>query len=194
MRTGLKFSCVLWLSLSSLSWSYATETKSIPETFPAQGTVQVAFSPWDDTQALLIDAIAAAKTQILVQAYLLTSRAIASGLIDARQRGVDVKVMADSRQHEDTTGSLLNLLEQNNIPVGLETRYRHAHNKVLLIDVVGRHPVVITGSYNFTWGAQTLNAENLLIFRDNRRLTDRYAKYWERHWRQATPYTVSEKK
>ena len=122
MRTVLKFSCVLWLSLSSLSWSYATETKSIPETFPAQGTVQVAFSPWDDTQALLIDAIAAAKTQILVQAYLLTSRAIASGLIDARQRGVDVKVMADSRQHEDTTGSLLNLLEQNNIPVWLETR------------------------------------------------------------------------
>ena len=194
MRTVLKFSCVLWLSLSSLSWSYATETKSIPETFPAQGTVQVAFSPWDDTQALLIDAIAAAKTQILVQAYLLTSRAIASGLIDARQRGVDVKVMADSRQHEDTTGSLLNLLEQNNIPVWLEKRYRHAHNKVLLIDVVGRHPVVITGSYNFTWGAQNLNAENLLIFRDNRRLTDRYAKNWERHWRQATPYTVSEKK
>jgi phosphatidylserine/phosphatidylglycerophosphate/cardiolipin synthase-like enzyme len=185
---------VLWLSFSSLSWSHATETKSIPETFPSQGTVQVAFSPWDDTQALLIDAIAAAKTQILVQAYLLTSRAIASGLIDARQRGVDVRVVADSRQHEDTAGSLLNLLEQNNIPVWLETRYRHAHNKVLLIDVLGKHPVVITGSYNFTWGAQNLNAENLLIFRDNRRLTDRYAKNWERHWRQATPYTVSEKK
>ncbi len=185
---------MLWLSLISLSWSHATETKGIPETFPAQGTVQVAFSPWDDTQALLIDASAAAKTQILVQAYLLTSRAIASGLIDARQRGIDVRVVADSRQHEDTAGSLLNLLEQNNIPVWLETRYRHEHNKVLLIDVLGRHPVVITGSYNFTWGAQNLNAENLLIFRDNRRLTDRYAKNWERHWRQATPYTVSEKK
>jgi len=161
---------------------------------PALGTVQVAFSPWDDTQALLIDAIAAAKSQILVQAYLLTSRTIATGLVDARQRGVDVRVIADSRQHEDTPGSLLDFLEQNNIPVWLETRYRHAHNKVLLIDAVSRHPVVITGSYNFTWGAQNLNAENLLIFRDNPRLTDRYAKNWERHWRQARPYTVSEKK
>ena len=194
MRTVLKFSCLLWLLICSLPLSHATESKSIPEIFPAQGTVQVAFSPWDDTESLLIDAISAAKTQILVQAYLLTSRAIASGLIDARQRGVDVRVVADSRQHEDTAGSLLNLLEQNNIPVWLETRYRHAHNKVLLIDVPGRHPVVITGSYNFTWGAQNMNAENLLIFRDNRRLTDRYTKNWERHCRQATPFTVSEKK
>ena len=194
MLTVLKFSGVLWLLLCSLPWSHATEVKSIPETLPAQGTVQVAFSPWDDTEGLLIDAIAAAKIQILVQAYLLTSRAIASGLIEARQRGVDVRVMADSRQHEDAAGSLLDLIEKNNIPVWLETRYRHAHNKVLLIDVVGRHPVVITGSYNFTWGAQNMNAENLLIFRDNRRLTERYATNWERHWRQATPYTVSEKK
>ena len=194
MSAVLKFSCLLWLLLSSLSWSHATESKGLPETFPAQGPVQVAFSPWDDTEALLIDAIAAAKSQILVQAYLLTSRTITSGLINARQRGVDVRVIADSRQHEDTVGSLLDLLEQNNIPVWLETRYRHAHNKVLLIDAFGRHPVVITGSYNFTWGAQNTNAENLLIFRDNPRLTERYAKNWERHWRQARPYTVSEKK
>ena len=192
MRNGLKFLCLLWLCFPV--WSNATETKSIPETLPALGTVQVAFSPWDDTQALLIDAIAAAKSQILVQAYLLTSRTIASGLVDARQRGVDVRVIADSRQHEDTPGSLLDFLEQNNIPVWLETRYRHAHNKVLLIDAVSRHPVVITGSYNFTWGAQNLNAENLLIFRDNPRLTERYAKNWERHWRQARPYSMSEKK
>jgi phosphatidylserine/phosphatidylglycerophosphate/cardiolipin synthase-like enzyme len=194
LHTVLKFSCLFWLSISFLIESYATESKSIPETFPAQGTVQVAFSPWDETESLLIDAIADAKSQIFVQAYLLTSRAIASGLIDARQRGVDVRVMADSHQHEDTAGSLLDLLEKNNIPVWLETRYRHAHNKVLLIDVVGRHPVVITGSYNFTWSAQNMNAENLLIFRDNRRLTERYVTNWERHWRQATPYTVSEKK
>lgn len=194
MRTVFTFLCLLWLSLCSPAWSHATEAKSIPETLPALGTVQVAFSPWDDTQALLIDAIAAAKTQILVQAYLLTSRAIAFGLINARQRGVDVRVMADSRQHEDTAGSLLDLLEQHNIPVWLETRYRHAHNKVVLIDSVGRHPVVITGSYNFTWGAQNMNAENLLIFRDNPRLTERYAKNWERHWRQARPYTESGKK
>ena len=194
MRNNLKFLCLLSLLLCSLPWSHATEAKSVPETFIAEGTVQVAFSPWDDTEALLIDAIASAKSQILVQAYLLTSRTITSGLINARQRGVDVRVIADSRQHEDTVGSLLDLLVQNNIPVWLETRYRHAHNKVLLIDAVGRHPVVITGSYNFTWGAQNTNAENLVIFRDNPRLTERYAKNWERHWQQARPYTVSEKK
>jgi phosphatidylserine/phosphatidylglycerophosphate/cardiolipin synthase-like enzyme len=156
--------------------------------------VQVAFSPWDDTERLLLGAIASAKNQILVQAYMLTSRVIAAGLIDARQRGVDVKVLADNRQHEESIGSLLGLLAQNKIPVWLETRYRNAHNKVLVIDASGKQPTVITGSYNFTRSAHTMNAENLVIFRDNRSLTERFAKNWERHWLQATPYLVAEKK
>ncbi len=65
-------------------WACATEASHVPETFPSRGTVQVAFSPWDDTERLLLGAIASAKNQILVQAYMLTSRAIAAGLIDAR--------------------------------------------------------------------------------------------------------------
>lgn len=175
-------------------WAYATEVNHVPEIFMARGTVQVAFSPWDDTERLLIEAITSAKNQILVQAYILTSRAIATGLIDARQRGVDVKVLADNRQHEESIGSLLGMLAQNKIPVWLETRYRNAHNKVLVIDASGKQPTVITGSYNFTRSAHTMNAENLVIFRDNRSLTERFAKNWERHWQQAIPYVAAEKK
>ena len=156
--------------------------------------MQVAFSPWDDTEHLVINAITSAKTQILVQAYLLTSRTIANSLIEAQQRGIDVRILADNRQHEDNVNSLLELLVQNKIPVWLETRYRHAHNKILVIDASSSHPVVVTGSYNFTWGAQNMNAENLLIFRDNRKLTERFAKNWERHWQQSIPLTIVEKK
>ena len=105
-----------------------------------------------------------------------------------------MRILADHRQHEDNVNSLLELLVQNKIPVWLETRYRHAHNKILVIDASSSHPVVVTGSYNFTWGAQNMNAENLLIFRDNRKLTERFAKNWERHWQQSIPLTIVEKK
>ena len=64
----------------------------------AAGTVQVAFTPWDDAEALIVQTIAEARHQVLVQAYSFTSRAIASALIAARQRGVDVRVLADREQ------------------------------------------------------------------------------------------------
>ena len=194
MRVSLKFAWLCVALLLSAPWIQAAESKSIPEVFPAQGSVQVAFSPWDDTEHLVINAITSAKTQILVQAYLLTSRTIANSLIEAQQRGIDVRILADNRQHEDNVNSQLELLVQNKIPVWLETRYRHAHNKILVIDASSSHPVVVTGSYNFTWGAQNMNAENLLIFRDNRNLTERFAKNWERHWQQSIPLTIVEKK
>jgi phosphatidylserine/phosphatidylglycerophosphate/cardiolipin synthase-like enzyme len=191
---SLKIACICLALQLSAPWIQAAESKSVPEVFPAQGSLQIAFSPWDDTEHLVINAITSAKTQILVQAYLLTSRTIANGLIEAQQRGIDVRILADYRQHEDNVNSRLELLVKNKIPVWLETRYRHAHNKILVIDASSTHPVVVTGSYNFTWGAQNMNAENLLIFRDNRNLTERFAKNWERHWQQSIPLTIVEKK
>jgi phosphatidylserine/phosphatidylglycerophosphate/cardiolipin synthase-like enzyme len=155
--------------------------------------IEVAFAPWDDAESLLNETIAGARRQILVQAFLLTSRTFAFSLIDARSRGVEVLVLADGRQHADTPASLLELLQQHGITVWLETRYRHAHNKIVVIDAdqhnggYGARPVVISGSYNFTWGAQHLNAENLIVIRDRVALARRFARNWWRHQQQATP-------
>lgn len=168
--------------------AHALEKQALPEILPAQGSVQVAFVPWDDAESLLISAILSARTQVLVQAFLITSSKIASSLIDVQQRGIDVRVLADGRQHEQGARSLLGLLAKNGIPVRLEKRYQHAHNKIVLIDATGTQAVVATGSFNFTWSAQNVNAENLLILRDNPLLAQRYAQNWERHWQQATPF------
>jgi phosphatidylserine/phosphatidylglycerophosphate/cardiolipin synthase-like enzyme len=48
----------------------------------------------------------------------------------------------------------------------------------------------VTGSYNFTWGAQHLNAENLLIIRGQPAIAERYAANWERHRADAAPLAV----
>ncbi len=146
-----------WLATSLLALhAQAAQPEESAEIFAGRGSIQVAFAPWDDAEGLLSETVAGARHQILVQAFLLTSRTFAFSLIDAKTRGVDVQVLADARQHAETPGSLLDLLQRHGIPVWLETRYRSAHNKIVVIDADGQargsgaKPVVISGSYNFT--------------------------------------------
>ncbi|MEO8407847.1 MAG: phospholipase D family protein [Oxalobacteraceae bacterium] len=158
------------------------------EPIVAQGTLQVAFSPWDDIETLIISTIDGAKKQVLVQAYLLTSKKIAQALIAAQQRGVGVMVLVDAEQCAKVPSSKAHDLSLAGIPVWIETRYQNAHNKVIVIDAGTANATVITGSYNFTWSAQHKNAENILIARKNPLLAARYALNWERHRQGATPY------
>ncbi|WP_170847385.1 phospholipase D-like domain-containing protein [Mycolicibacterium fluoranthenivorans] len=49
------------------------------------------------------------------------------------------------------------------------------HSKTLVIDPFGDHPVVVTGSHNFSTNASTKNDENFLIIRDDPTLAEAYA-------------------
>lgn len=136
-------------------------------------------------------AIRAAKMQVLVQAYAFTSGPIAGELIDAKKRGVDVRVTADQEQTERIRTSRVGDLARAGIPVWIETRYQAAHNKTMVIDAGGPVPVVITGSYNWTVAAQRRNAENVLILSGAADLAQAYKVNWERHRAEAQPYTPS---
>jgi phosphatidylserine/phosphatidylglycerophosphate/cardiolipin synthase-like enzyme len=65
---------------------------------PAHGTVQAAFAPWNDIEGLVVEVMGRAKKEILLQAYLLTSKPIAQALIQAHRRGVQVRVLLDAEQ------------------------------------------------------------------------------------------------
>lgn len=181
---------VLRVALACLGASYvlcAHADASRP--LPAQGVLQAAFAPWDDIEALLEESVAAARERILVQAYLFTSRKMASALMAAHRRGVAVEVLVDARQLEQVPSSVAPSLAKAGIPVWIETQYQNAHNKVMIIDPGTPSATVITGSFNFTWTAQHRNAENVLIARQNPPLAARYAANWERHRRAAVPYS-----
>ena len=161
---------------------------------PAQGSVEVLFTPWDDAEGAIVRALADARKTIHVQAYLLTSRAIADALLAARERGVAVAVLADNEMALKGEKSQLPRLAAAGVPVWLETRYTVAHNKVMLIDAVSPTPTLITGSYNYTWSAQARNAENLLLLRDNPALARRYLENWLRHQAEAQPWNEKEQR
>ncbi|QBP74538.1 phospholipase D family protein [Herbaspirillum huttiense] len=159
----------------------AREALPPPPVMAAQGTVQTAFAPWDDIEALIVGQLHSAQRQILMQAYLLTSRPITEALVAARKRGIDVRVLMDAGQLDKNSEDRLRQLRAAGIPVWLETDYRNAHNKVIIIDAALPTATVITGSYNFTWSAQHKNAENVLILGKNPPLAARYASNWQRH-------------
>jgi phosphatidylserine/phosphatidylglycerophosphate/cardiolipin synthase-like enzyme len=56
----------------------------------------------------------------------------------------------------------------------LNTHVSYIHSKVLLRDPLGKDPVVVTGSANFSKASTNDNDENMLIIRGNQRVADIY--------------------
>ena len=150
------------------------------------GSFQVCFTPGEDCTGAIVAEIAAARQSVKVQAYGFTSPEIVGALIQARRRGVDVKVILDKgalgQEREETAAETLAAV---GVPVLVDGAHAIAHNKVILIDGT----TVLTGSFNFTAAAQNRNAENLLIVRDEA-LAGQYAANWTRHAGHSVPFAI----
>jgi phosphatidylserine/phosphatidylglycerophosphate/cardiolipin synthase-like enzyme len=83
---------------------------------------------------------------------------------------------------------VVGLLKAAKVPVFTDGMHSSAHNKIVLIDAREEQPVLVTGSFNFTFAAQYRNAENLLVIRGNRELARAYLDNWERHRAHSVPF------
>ena len=141
----------------------------------------VCFTPGQDCTGMIVAEIAAARSQILVQAYSFTSRPIEIALVEAKRHGADVEAILDrSNGTEQYSGA--EFIANAGIPVLYDSIGGIAHNKVIVIDGY----TVITGSFNFTKAAQDRNAENVLVIRD-RAIADLYAANWHQRAGQSAP-------
>lgn len=57
---------------------------------------------------------------------------------------------------------------------GLNHHVRYIHTKYMLIDPLGRNPIIISGSANFSEASTTKNDENMLVIKGNKRAADVY--------------------
>lgn len=64
------------------------------------------------------------------------------------------------------------LAEREQLPDFAHVRY--VHTKYMLVDPLGRNPIVITGSANFSEASTHTNDENMLVIRDDLRVADIY--------------------
>ena len=144
--------------------------------------VKVLFSPGAGCTQAIIDQINSAKKEILVQAYLLTSRPIAEALVQAHKRAVKVEILLD-KSKMPANHSTATFLARSGIPTFVDGVHTTAHNKVMTID----GETIITGSFNFTKQAEEKNAENLLIIKSEE-MTKLYRDNWEKHKEHSEAY------
>jgi phosphatidylserine/phosphatidylglycerophosphate/cardiolipin synthase-like enzyme len=148
-------------------------SSTLPVTSLATATaVAVCFSPEEDCTALAVDAIDRAEFQILVSAYgLTTSSKAVEALMQAKRRGVDVRVIADRTTPCERKSGLDHLAEAG-VPIWIDNTVRIAHSKSMVID----SQVTLTGSMNWTGGAAQ-NSENLNLIA-SKTIAAAYAGHW----------------
>jgi phosphatidylserine/phosphatidylglycerophosphate/cardiolipin synthase-like enzyme len=127
--------------------------------------VSVYCSPSDETGCHILDALESADAQILAGLLLLTRDELIDALIRRHRDGLDVRVIVDD---EDSSEEALARLRAEGVPVRVHRFSPIFHHKYAIIDEGGDHPVVVTGSHNWTFSADRINDENVLVFRDQR--------------------------
>jgi phosphatidylserine/phosphatidylglycerophosphate/cardiolipin synthase-like enzyme len=148
--------------------------------------VSAHFSPKGGCTAVILAELAAARHEVLVQAYSFSCPDIAKGLVAAATRGVRVSVLLD-KSNEEESYSELGDLSGHGIAVKIDASHAIAHNKVMVID--GR--TVLTGSFNFTRQAENENAENLLVLRNLPDLAAQYkSNFLAHHGHSQAPGTI----
>lgn len=151
-----------------------------PQVYAETPVYEHAFSPDQGATKLVISTINEAHSMIRVAAYTFTSLPIADALIEAKRRGVDVRVVLDKRQSHGR-GNLFNYLVDNSIEVRKDGHYAIMHNKFIIID----QEVLELGSFNYTKAAEKRNAENVLVIRDVPAMIKNYAAEWDKLWQES---------
>lgn len=159
------------LAAGLLAAQLARERAPPPSTVTLQTPAVVAFSPHGGATRLVIAAIAQAHRSINVQAYSFTSTPIARALLQARTRGVRLRVVLD-RESVGRHYRAVRLLARAGVPLWEDDSVRIAHSKVLIID----RQAVVTGSFNFTFAAGSDNSENVLWIRNAPALAAAYRR------------------
>ena len=158
---------------------------------PAAGSIEVAFSPSEGSEQLVIKVVDSARSELRILAYSFTSVPLVNALLRAKKRGVDVRLVADEKNNvqDDRSGkarAALSALVNAGIAVRTINAYPIHHDKVIVAD----RETVELGSYNYSEAAARRNSENVLVNWHNPKLAEVYITHFERNFRQASAYQL----
>ena len=124
--------------------------------------ISIWFSPQDKgiTKAIL-PLIKNAKKYIYIPTFVITEKRTTAELINAKRRGVDVKIIADAL-NASTQHSRHKELRNAGIEVKAENYAGKMHSKTMIID----DEYLIIGSMNFSNSGENRNDENMVILKD----------------------------
>lgn len=165
----------------------ASAPPSSPTAAPASAgratatVAEVAFSPGEECLQVIRAQISRARRTIDVCVFTITDDRIAAAILDAHRRGVKVRVITDNDKSLDQ-GSDVERLARAGVAVRKDLTEYHMHHKFAVFD--GQR--MLTGSYNWTRGAERYNEENLVVS-DDPRLVGPFTQEFEALWKKLAP-------
>lgn len=156
---------------------------------PAESRIDVGFSPNGGAEDLVLKVINSARQDIRLLGYSFTSTNVTRALIEAKRRGVDVRVAVDAKQNlqDDRSGKgrhALAALVNAGILVRVVSAFQIMHDKTIVVDDLHTE----TGSFNFSGSAASRNSENVLVVWNNPALAATYRRHWESRFALGVPY------
>lgn len=148
---GLLF-CLVASVLSGPSWEASA------------ASVEVWYSPEDEPLKRVVQIYAHATRYIFVAVYGLTSPLAVRALIEAKKRGIDVRVITDRERLDDAKQrTALSVLREAGIPIKVNRHDGLMHLKQVVVD----DEVNTNGSMNHTTSGNRYNDERLDVIRDH---------------------------
>lgn len=133
------------------------------------------FCPEDSCKDHVLEGLERARDNIRFMTFSFTDDDIGNLLIKKHNQGVDVTGLFEKFQN--STWNEYEKLKQNGLDVNWDENKNNMHHKVFIID----EKVVITGSYNPTKSANTVNDENIVVIHD-KDIAQKYLIEFERVW------------
>ncbi len=125
--------------------------------------LDIYFSPQDKAlKNAVIPLINSSKNYVYIPAFLVTDREMTEALINAKKRGVDVRLIVDAL-NASAKHSKHNLLRNGGISIKTENYAGKMHSKSVIVD----DKYVIIGSMNFSNSGENKNDENLVVIRSS---------------------------
>lgn len=143
---------------------------------PTFGDTQVLFSPKDGIRDHILERINDCGASLEIAVYSFSSGYIAEALVNAKNRGVKIRIVMDKKQAEKE-GSLYGFLKDEGFDVqSLKGRVGGSmHNNFVVFD----NKLVLTGSYNWTEYSEKFNYENVIIT-DEKAVVEMYQNEFNR--------------
>jgi phosphatidylserine/phosphatidylglycerophosphate/cardiolipin synthase-like enzyme len=123
----------------------------------------------DATIDRIISLLLDAEESVDFLCYSFTSDEIANALLIQAENGVHIRGVLDAAQVRAEWGSEYRRLRDHELDIRLDSHPEKLHHKVIILD----GNILITGSYNLTYSAETFNDENTLIIH-NREIAEIY--------------------
>jgi hypothetical protein len=171
----------------------ATEPTPAPQSKPPKNRVLTLFSPRDDKETVATldwygDVMGSAQ-RIMCMTFAFNLADVFRDVLlrkdeTLRYAVFDDPVPSDVEQKIDlvhntviAAGAKLNAGDLENFIGEVLTGFnknQYIHDKFLLVDPLGKDPIVVTGSANFSPASQVNNDENMLVIRGSERVADIY--------------------